>query len=145
MSRSTRHNSRILAFQITYTRAKFGIHHKGEELLFKQAGLTGNYQIFFQNLVDTTWEKLDEIDKVIQQHLTNWKQTRISETLNALLRISSCELLFFPEIDNKIVINEAIEICRNFVGEKATKFCNGDLHAVWQDSNSKENLSADKQ
>ncbi len=133
MSRPTRSKARILAFQTVYNRAKLGVNQQGEELLYKNSKLSKPYETFSQSLADKTWQKLSEIDSAIKQHLINWKQTRISDTLNALLRIATCEILFFPETDSKVVFNEAIEICRNYVDEKATKLCNGVLHSIWQD------------
>ncbi len=134
MPTSTRHQARILAFQIIYNREKIGIHPQGEDLHIKDSGLTDNYLDFSRQLINLTWQHLVEIDKRIQQNLINWKQSRISETLNALLRIAACELIYFPETDGKIVLNEAIEICRGYVGEKATKICNGVLHAIGQNT-----------
>lgn len=140
MPRPTRSKARILAFQIVYNRDKIGINQQGEDLLFRNSNLSKPYETFSQNLVNTTWQKLDEIDSAIKKHLINWKQTRISDTLNALLRVATCELLFFPETDSKVVFNEAIEICRNYVDEKATKLCNGTLHSIWQDMEKNSDL-----
>ncbi len=128
----TRRNARILAFQITYHRTKIGIQREGEELLFANTSLTSKHREFCRKLIDTTWKEQDKIDLVIQRYLKNWKQTRITDTLNALLRVGTCELLFFPETDGKIVFNETIEICRHYVDERATKLCNGVLHTIWQ-------------
>ena len=133
MPLSSRRKARILAFQVVYHRKKIGIQKEGEELLFTNTYLSKDHRNFSQNLIDTSWRELENIDQAIQQHLINWRQTRISETLNALLRISICELLFFPETDQKIVFNEAIEICRDYVDKRATKILNGVLHSIWQD------------
>ncbi len=140
MPRPTRSKARILAFQIVYNRDKIGINQQGEDLLFKNSNLSKPYETFSQSLVETTWQKLGEIDSAIKKHLINWKQTRISDTLNALLRVATCEILFFPKTDSKVVFNEAIEICRNYVDEKATKLCNGTLHSIWQDMEENSNL-----
>ncbi|MCP4753411.1 MAG: transcription antitermination factor NusB [Proteobacteria bacterium] len=133
MSNPTRRQARTLAFQIIYHRAKIGIHQEGEKLLFENASLSGKHRDFGCELIDTAWRELNKIDSTIQRHLINWKQTRISDALNALLRISTSELLFFPETDGRVVFNEAIEICRSYVDERATKILNGVLHAVWED------------
>ena len=101
--------------------------------IIKESRLSKKEQDFSRNLIDTTWKNLVEIDQAIVKNLKNWKQTRLSETLNALLRISTCELLYFPKTDGKVVLNEAIEICKSYVGDQATKFCNGVLHTIWQE------------
>lgn len=130
MPKPTRHSARILALQIIYSRSKLGINQAGESEVIRDSCLKGKYREFGSQLIETTWKHLSEIDLAIQKHLKNWKQNRLTDTLNALLRISVAELLFFPETEKKIVINEAIELCREFVDEKATKMCNGVLHSV---------------
>ncbi len=130
MSKPTRHSARILALQIIYSRGKLGVNHDGEREIFEQSKLKGKYKEFSAQLIETTWTNLSQVDLTIQRFLKNWKQTRLTDTLNALLRISVAEIVYFPDTESKIIINEAIEICREFVDEKATKICNGVLHSV---------------
>lgn len=130
MPKPSRHNARILAFRILYSRSKVGISADGEDKVFEEAGLTSKYQEFSKNLIEGTWQELDKIDSIIQKKLKNWKQTRIADTLNALLRVSIGELLIFPETESKIIINEALEICKEYVDAKATRICNGVLHSA---------------
>jgi N utilization substance protein B len=133
MSISSRRQARILAYQTLYQRKKMGLHPAGEELLFDANPLAEKYSDFCHQLIETTWKELSTVDETIQRHLINWRQTRISDSLNALMRIATSELLYFPDIDGKIVLNEAIEICRSYVDTQATKFLNGVLHAIWQE------------
>lgn len=133
MPKSSRRKARILAFQIVYNRQKLGIQTEGEALHSSFSSLSDDHRQFSHDLVNTTWQNLERIDQTIQSHLINWKQSRISISLNALLRVCSCELLFFPDTDGKIVLNEAIEICKTFVDDSATGILNGVLHAIWQE------------
>ena len=133
MPKSSRHNARIIAFQTIYSRGKLGLNQNGEERILADAHLEAKYAAFCSELISKTWEHLEELDQIIQAHLKNWKQTRLADTLNALLRISVCELKFFPATESKIIFNESIEICREFVDEKATKICNGVLHSAAKD------------
>ncbi len=130
---SSRRQARILAYQTLYQRKKIGVHPTGEALLLGANPLAEKYSDFCHELIETTWKELITVDETIQRHLLNWKQTRISESLNALMRIATSELLYFPDIDGKIVLNEAIEICRSHVDTQATKILNGVLHAIWQE------------
>jgi len=130
MPKPSRHKARILAFQTIYSRQKLGINLLAEDQLIAESGLQGKYRDFTLELVEKTWNRLDEIDKIIQNNLKNWKQQRITDTLNALLRIGIGELLQYSETECKIIINEAIEICKKYVDEKATKICNGVLHSA---------------
>ena len=133
MPKASRHDARILALQIVYSRSKIGKNLPGEKLVLEDSQLHNKYIDFANLLVDKTWDNLKEIDGSIQKHLKNWKQDRLTGTLNALLRISVAELKYFSETERKVVFNEAIELCREFVDEKATKMCNGVLHSVAND------------
>lgn len=132
MSATSRRDARVIAYRVIYQRARIGVNKAGEEILFQESSLPEQYKTFAKELINKTWEELEAIDQKIQENLKNWKQSRIAESFNALLRLSVCELLFFPETDNKVVINEAIEICRSHVEERVTKMCNGVLNAVWK-------------
>lgn len=102
-----------------------------ETLILDPKELDQDSLTFSRNLIDQCWENLEEVDNQIQQNLKDWKQSRLSETLNAVLRLATAELLFFPETDGKVVINEALELCRTYLGESPVKMCNGVLHGIW--------------
>ena len=127
-----RRDARILAFQLILSRSKVGVNQLGEKIVFKRSNLSEEQKEFCLALLETTWRELVSIDKNIKEHLINWKQSRISSPLNSLLRLSACEIMFFPEIDEKVSINEAIDICRIYVDVKATNICNGVLNAIWK-------------
>lgn len=133
MSISFRRQARVIAFQTIYSRHKLGVVSSGEERMISDSNLPEKYATFSRNLIQNTWQQLEEIDQVIEANLQNWKQKRLADTLNALLRIAICELKYFPDTDAKVVINEAIEICREYIDEKATKICNGVLHSASKD------------
>ena len=133
MSHSSRRKARIYAFQVIYNRQRLGVESEGEVLHRITAGLSDDHLHFSDRLIKTTWQNLEPIDQLIQKNLISWKQSRISQSLNALLRVCCCELRFFPETDGKIVLNEAIEMCKSYVDDRATGLLNGVLHAVWQD------------
>ncbi|HOV14156.1 MAG TPA: transcription antitermination factor NusB [Spirochaetota bacterium] len=81
-------------------------------------------------LVAGTLKNLDEIDEIIKSKLKNWDINRISSVDKAILRFSIFSLLYENDLDEKIVINEAIEIAKIFGNEDSYKFINGILDAV---------------
>lgn len=132
MSQATRRAAREIAFQVLYHRSKLGVTPYGEDLLIQSIQTNKKQYSYCTYLIQHTWDNLDQIDSVIEKHLINWKQSRLSDSLNALLRLGIFELLFEKEIDGKVILNETLEICKKYVDEKATKMCNGVLHAVYQ-------------
>lgn len=130
MKNTSRRKARESAFQVLYQRNKIGVMAE-ETLILDPKELDQDSLTFSRNLIDKCWENMEEVDNQIQQNLKDWKQSRLSETLNAVLRLATSELLFFPETDGKVVINEALELCRAYLGESPVKMCNGVLHGIW--------------
>jgi N utilization substance protein B len=85
---------------------------------------------FSRVLIAGTIENIDEIDKLIKEHLENWDITRVNRVDLAVLRISAYTLLFQDEFPASIVIGEAIGICREYGSDDSFKFVNGVLDNV---------------
>lgn len=72
----------------------------------------------------------EEIDKVIEANLHNWKLDRISKVNLSILRLATYELLFDKEVPRAVAINEALEISRKYSDEKSVAFINGVLDKI---------------
>ena len=81
-------------------------------------------------LIKGTIENLDIIDKHIKSKLINWDFNRISSIDKAILRFSIFSLLFDKNLPEKVIINEAVEIVKEFGSEESYKFVNGILDAI---------------
>ncbi len=135
MPGTSRRKSRELAVKLIYSRDRLNNINDMERLIHPTAPRGNNIDEFANELADIAWNNLVAIDELIKKNLKNWKQSRISPVLNAILRISIGEILFYPKTDGKVILNEAIELCKSLVGEQATKICNGVLHAAWSTNN----------
>jgi len=82
---------------------------------------------FFEGLVNGTIEKKEEIDAVLAEKLENWSLSRLPKIERTVLRLALYELLYMEETPNRVVLNEAIELCKTFSDEKSSKFVNGVL------------------
>lgn len=87
---------------------------------------------FFQRLVNTTVNNLQEIDKAIGQTLEHWSLSRLAGIDRAIMRIAVCELLYLTDVPPKVVINEAVEIAKKFGAEDSPRFINGVLDAIYK-------------
>ena len=85
---------------------------------------------YLKVLVTGVQEHRDEIDKTITKHLKNWTINRLERTNLLLLRVATYELVYQPEVDKRIVMNEAIELTKTFNDEKSSKFVNGILQSI---------------
>jgi len=82
-------------------------------------------------LFKTALEHLDELDRGIADASSNWNFNRISRLSLAILRMSACERLYLPDPPAKeIVINEALELAREYGTEDSVPYINGILGAL---------------
>ena len=128
----SRRKGRILAFQALYSYDVGG--ESLEQLLklewaeLKESEKDADTVDFARILISGTINHIEEVDEVIKRHLTqNWEFSRVNKVSLAILRISSYSLLFQPEIHPTIVIDEAIDIAREYGADDSYKFINAVL------------------
>lgn len=109
-----------------------------EEILLRDAAEFANDVVdisFVRNLLTGVLSKKNEIDLVIEKAAPDWPLDKISTIDRNILRIGLYELLFADskEVPAKVAINEAIELSKNYGGEKSSKFVNGVLGSVYKE------------
>ena len=82
---------------------------------------------FVEAEVGGIYEKLDELDNYICSHSDNWGIDRISKVDLAILRIAAYEIVFAEDIPDKVAVNEAVELAKEFGEDKSFSFINGVL------------------
>ena len=70
---------------------------------------------YARRLVLLTEEHCEELDAGIEGFLTGWKLSRLPRVTLTVLRLSFCELLYFPDIPVRVSINEAVGVLGTFV------------------------------
>jgi len=85
---------------------------------------------YSKRLLRDTITHLKEIDKEIENNLLSWRFKRLSFLDRALLRLATCELLYYKDIPYKVSINEAVEIARFYGTEGSAKFVNAVLDTI---------------
>ena len=127
-----RSKARSWALQILYAGEVTGVADlisiADEHLREKRAGERGKeYTI---RLINTVMDKLEAIDGIIIRTLTSWPIDRLSIIDKNILRIGTCELLYFSDIPRAVVIDEAIKLAGMYGGTESSKFINGVLDAI---------------
>lgn len=74
-------------------------------------------------------ENREALDNVYKPLLTNWRFERVSVSAKLILRLAIWEIQT-KDIDPRIIINEAIELAKDFAEEDAYRFINGILDRV---------------
>lgn len=98
--------------------------------------LDGNHDAFYEKLVRGTTEQLTQIDESLKTKLENWSLDRLPKIERTVLRLAVFELLFMQDAPSRVVMNEAIELCKTFGDEKSSKFVNGVLSKYTSESES---------
>ena len=133
-----RRKSRILAFQALFS-WDMGNKNLDDLFLFPWPGdsklLSDQESLTFAKLlIAGTVEHIQEIDKLIEKHLENtWSIERINKVDLAILRISVYPLIYQKDIHPTIVINEAVDISKEFGSDDSYKFINAVLDNVRKD------------
>ncbi len=87
---------------------------------------------YLDKLISQIKEHKKKIDRTIKKYLINWDFQRLSYIDRAILRIATCELLYFEDIPPKVSIDEAIELAKEFSDDDARRFINGVLDAIYK-------------
>ncbi len=86
--------------------------------------------LFSDRLYEGVRAHMEEIDAEIEAHATDWSIGRIAKVDLSILRIAVYEILYERSIPVGATVNEAVELAKEFGGEKSAGFINGVLGAV---------------
>lgn len=70
------------------------------------------------------------LDQTITKYTKNWKINRISLVDLNIMRLAVFEILFCPEVPDKVALNEALELAKQFGEKGSVNFINGVLDQV---------------
>lgn len=86
---------------------------------------------FAYSLIVYTIDNLEEFDKNILSCLSaGWKLSRIGKSSLSILRLSCAQFKFFPDIPTAAIINESVELSKEFGDAKDYSFVNGVLRSL---------------
>jgi len=85
---------------------------------------------FTKELVVGTCKEMSHIDRLVEKHAKNWTLKRMSRIDRNILRFSVYELLFMKDIPDKVTINEALEIAKQYGTDDSWRFVNGILDVI---------------
>lgn len=82
------------------------------------------------DLAKRTLGKIKKIDPIVAKHAPLWPLPSIPPLDLAILRLSVYELIFEKKTPLKVVIDEAVELSKEFGSESTSSFVNGVLGSV---------------
>ena len=126
-----RRKARILAFQALYSwdiSSRSAEELLGFEWADEEAG--DEIRIFAGFLTKGSIDNCAEIDTLIRDSLKNWDFDRLEKVSLAILRMSIYALLYQKDIPPKVVIDEAVEITKEYGTDDSYRFVNGILDNI---------------
>jgi len=129
-----RSKGRELSLQVLYQWDLIGDNFRSQvEGFIQRSGLTPRICTYAQEIVQQIIKDIKVIDAVIKQHATDWPLERMSVIDRNILRIGVVELEK-PDIPPSVVINEAVELAKQFGGADSYRFINGILDKIFKTS-----------
>jgi transcription antitermination protein NusB len=133
-----RHASRVAAIQILYqldAGNRFDDVDGAVALFFAHLSseLEGESRRYSEELCRGVVERLGEVDAALERASNNWRLERMSRVDRSVLRLAAYELLYERDIPAPVVIDEAIEIGKDFGTGESGSFINGVLNRLLHD------------
>lgn len=116
--------------QVLFEREKHPLEHPSE-VLEQNSEELGELDIdFAEKLLQGVLEHEDDVKAAVQEHAPEWPLSRMDPLSRCILLIGGYELLFGNDAPQAVVMNEAIEIAKEYGTEESGKFVNGVLNAI---------------
>ena len=119
--------SRRLAMQALY---QFQLSNHSHEELLEQFKLHPDYAVadcdYFQKLLELVMLNITSLDEDIDKH-GNISCAQLDPVEHAILWIATAELSCQEDVPMKVVLNEAIDLAKEFGAEGGYRFVNGVL------------------
>jgi len=129
-----RHDSRKTVFTLLFAK-EFFPETEAREFLAENSEYT---EVPFNTYIVSTFlgtvSHMPEIDGKLEESAVKWKVSRMAKVTRSILRLAAYELIYAEAaVPPKVVINEAVELAKEFDEEAAPSFINGILHKIAQE------------
>jgi N utilization substance protein B len=125
-----RHLSRIAVMQALFEREQRPDIDATKSLLLNETELGDMDRPFAEELLKGVLDHYKELCDSIQEHAPDWTLDRMDPVSRCVLYMGTYEMLFTKEAPAAVIINEAIEIAKEFGTDESGKFVNGVLNAM---------------
>lgn len=85
---------------------------------------------YAQSLVEGTLKHLEEIDELIRRQAEHWRLERMPAVDRNILRLAIFEFLYETDVPKLVILDEAIELAKEFGTEQSGRFVNGVLDGI---------------
>lgn len=128
----TRRQARIQALQLLYSRE---INPEAEKFALPDQESNGHDE-YAQKIITAVDQNQTMIDAIINRYSKNWNTAQMNKVDLVLLRMAIAESKYIESegLTPAIIINEALDLTRQYSTDEAVRFVNGVLDAAMKDS-----------
>lgn len=124
----SRHDARISAMRTLYSRQFEGSNT--ERPSYSYLNVTKQDKELTASITNGVSEKIDLINKDIEEHLKKWRKERLPKVDVAILQMAVYEIKYQCENPPGAVINEAVELAKEFSLPDSGSYINAILASV---------------
>jgi N utilization substance protein B len=145
------HRGRALALQVLYEidltghdwRTSLEAHAEGDDVE-EHGEASERVERFAKAAIEGVMASKQRIDDLIRKHAPMWPLEQLSAVDRNVLRLALHELLPGSAVPPKVVINEAVELAKEYGGAASGRFVNGVLGTALQElAEARTNTSTD--
>jgi transcription antitermination protein NusB len=98
--------------------------------LIDEGGIDASIGSYAKTLVVHVLSQRAEIDALLQHHAANWDVKRMTAIDRNVLRMAVAELQCAEDVPFKVVIDEAVELAKQYGTDDSGKFVNGVIDSI---------------
>jgi N utilization substance protein B len=127
-----RHATRMLALQALYALEMNSESTPVQvvESAWEESDAAEVDRAFLETLVGGVWRNLKVVDLKLERYSQHWKISRMDRVDKSILRLAVYELLFSPETPGPVILNEGVELAKEFGTPESASFVNGILDRI---------------
>jgi len=110
----------------------------------EQLETTDETKQFARELIDGTLTFRKQIDRSLRRNLDRWKLNRLNFVVRNILRLAVFEMCYHKQSAHQVVINEAIELCKDYVDDSSHGLVNSVLQKLYDEIQNPEKASSEK-
>ena len=84
--------------------------------------------------------RVEDLDTLIEEKSNGWKVQRLAKSDLTILRLAIYEMRYDDKIPVGVAISEAVELAKNYGGEKSAGFVNGVLSTIAKELSARKDI-----
>jgi N utilization substance protein B len=93
---------------------------------------------YAQRLLDAFEKNRAQVERTVEDNLSNWRLARLSVIDRNILRLAAAEMLFIEDVPPRVTIQEAILLAEKYGTNESPRFVNGVLDALMKAATGRE-------